>query len=147
MDLEQRKWILFSTVLDYSFGTLWRVDETFWQAEFKHYHSSRKWHPGFSIYTAYKSRPGIFTPFIPMLFGSSKRHGAGFAVRGMTRERGENHVTWFTTLGKNIPNCSADDFFGRKAKIAMNVDKPVATEQEKADAHAFLKRIHHAREK
>ena len=51
MDIkEKRKLDLFHFVVDFSFGSLWHIKESFWARTIPGFRPKRKWHPGLSIY-------------------------------------------------------------------------------------------------
>ncbi len=137
MDIQQRKFNLFEFFTDYRFGSLWRIKESFWHAHFSKYSSTRKWHPGFSIYR--NEAKGLF-PFIPMLFGSSSYTPCGFYVTGLTEERGDSYKTFFGVIEKPIPRCASTDFLGASPLITRNSYKPFANSSEIAIAKRWLRK-------
>ena len=97
MDIkEKRKLDLFHFVVDFSFGSLWHIKESFWARTIPGFRPKRKWHPGLSIYNG---SADTLIPHIPMLLGTSRSALAhyGFAVKGITESHGEDYKTWFGT--------------------------------------------------
>jgi len=71
---------LSQVVRDYSFGTIWWVDEEVWVKVLRNYsHSGREKHPGLSI----RNSDLPPQPYIPLLHGRSDISG-GFIVTGVT---------------------------------------------------------------
>lgn len=142
MDIkEKRKLDLFHFVVDFSFGSLWHIKESFWARTIPGFRPKRKWHPGLSIYNG---SADILIPHIPMLLGTSRSALAhyGFAVKGITESHGEDYKTWFGTVEKPVARCTPDDFFGSKPEVSRNSHKPFLTEEEMKAAKALLNPEH-----
>ena len=123
------------TIMDYSLGTLWWVDESLWQELLPVYdrNSTRKEHPGLSILT--HPVQDLYSQ-IPILHGTSK--GQGVLVQGITA-REPTRLTSFGSLlapvfvVESVP-------YGGAARVRGNHEKSRITAKEEQDLRRFLKR-------
>jgi len=132
-------------MLDTSLGTLWWVREKVWAEKIANYSSNRKFHPGLSVNEAkaHESRE-----YVPLLHGTSRRHGNCVVVLSLTRDEPE-HPTYFgqirpakieaslftsgaTTLWHDEPGWT------RRAAVVKNHHKPWVTEGEEEDLLQWL---------
>lgn len=122
------------TVMDYSLGTLWWVDERLWQEQLASRYdqnSTRVAHPGLSmlIYPV----QDLYSR-IPMLHGSS--HGHGVKVKGLTADE-PNRSSFFGPLLAPIPVPESVPF-GRQPRMRPNAYKHRISPDEEQDLRAFL---------
>jgi len=93
MTSDERLLQAINFLMDYSMGTIWRVDESIWQSKIRKYRSTRKWHPGLSLSQASAT---YIHDTIPMLQGTSVKHNSeALTVHGLTEERGSLYPTYF----------------------------------------------------
>ncbi len=133
--VQELRWLrLLQTVMDFSGGTLWWVDESIWRDVLENYDqkSQRDGHPGLCIRTV----PVVdLYSQIPMLHGRSK--GSGVEVTGLTVEE-PKRTTRFNLLGP-VPVMETIPRAG-KQKVRPNRDKPRLTDAEQQALTDFLQR-------
>ncbi len=146
---------LLNACIDMLFGSVWRIRETVWinafltQGQRYDVNSKREWHPGVSLRTAPLTS---VHEYIPMLHGSSGDHGP-VVVRGLSRERGDEHETSFgkivrpakltvkdaTATTRRIGRNNLEGRLIDTTLISANLDKPRLNESELEDLRAWAK--------
>lgn len=124
------------TVMDYSLGTLWWVDEGLWREQLASRYdqnSTRMAHPGLSMLA--HPVQDLYSR-VPMLHGSS--HGHGVMVKGLTAEEPER-TSSFGPLLAPVPAIESVPF-GRPPRIRPNSFKHRISHDEEQDLREFLKR-------
>lgn len=136
-EVNQNRWTaLVRTVMDYSLGALWWVDESLWQellASRYDQNSTRVAHPGLSMLI--HPVQDLYSQ-VPMLHGSSRGHGV--QVKGLTAEEPQR-IAFFGPLLAPVP-ASESVPFGRQPRMRPNTYKHRVSPDEELQLKAFLKR-------
>ena len=134
MTSEERRFKALDFLLDYSKGSLWWVKERLWGEAIPGFVKKRDRHPGLSL--ARKRTDGLFS-VVPMALGTSKNHGKGFPVKGLSEKGVHDAPTYFDVLR---PCSLRFDEFGCADGILQNRVKPRLTKGEVCQLNEFLSR-------
>lgn len=145
---EERLNRLVDLLFDFGFGTVWCIREDLWQEMAPQYdqQSTRSWHPGVS--TRRGGALALYEAF-PVLHGSS--HPGPVPVKGLTKERGEDHIAYFgrfifPTFLNVAEVASADSsdrskthgYWFEHSRAVANVHKPRLSEAEMDQLETWL---------
>lgn len=134
MEKSERRFQALSFLLDYSRGTLWRVKDRIWDKVIEGFVMKRKEHPGLSL--GRKKLASLYDT-IPMLIGTSKKHGRSLVVRDFYEDSDSTgKVTYFCVLR---PYPIRFDEFGSSERILHNITKPRLDDNEMKQLDYMLK--------
>lgn len=134
MELEERRFNALSFLLDYSKGTLWRVKDQIWDKVIEGFVMKRKEHPGLSIG---RKKVASLCGIIPMLIGTSKKHGRSLVVRDFYEySASTGKVTYFNVL-RPYPIRFSE--LGSSERVIQNSAKPRLDDNEMRQLDYMLK--------
>lgn len=136
MNNDERRFKALDFLLDYSKGTLWRVKDQIWDKVIEGFVMKRKEHPGLSIG---REKVASLYDIIPMLIGTSKRHGKSLMVRDFYEDSASSgKVTYFSVL-RPYPIRFSE--FGSSERVIQNSAKPRLDDNEMKQLDYMLKTL------